>query len=440
MSEFTLTREQQQAFDLCENTSDNILIHGKPGVGKSVLIRALRETGQKHYTLAAPTGLAALNIGGKTLHSQFGIGVSNGVFAPDFNNFTTNDHVLRNVYHKVNTLIIDEISMVRADLLDYLDRELQAIKQSDLPFGGVQVIAVGDFFQLPPVTKDVERKQLKEYGYDSEFAFDAFSFKGFKVVSLENVQRQNDKEFIEFLHAARTGDITTKHLKLINRRVAPCTDFRISVTATNAQADMINNKQLSLIKEEPIKFEALQYGYWSAYPVEKVMTLKKGAQVMIKKNNADKPPYVKGGNNTASGKIVNGTICRILELPTKENNFCRVELEDGTMANIYSQRWELKEKQRNGDNKWEEKTIATFEQYPFQLAWAISIHKSQGQSFDKVHIDASRIFAAGQLYVAVSRARTLDGISLQAPIVQDSKRKMFWADKDVLRFNQSYIN
>lgn len=424
----TLTRELQDTFNLVESTNDNILIHGKPGVGKSVLIRALQETGSKNYTLSAPTGLAALNIGGKTLHSLFGIGVSDGVFAPDFNNFTQSPNVLNHVMHRVNHLIIDEISMVRADMLDYLDRALQHIKGSDLPFGGIQVICVGDFFQLPPVTKTEDKKQLKEYGYESEFAFDAHSFRGFKTVNLTNVLRQTDNAFISLLHAARTGDLTAKHLKLLNKQVGKLTDFRINLASTNKLAEIINMKNLSLLKSEAVTFEADRYGWWPANPVEQTLTLKVGAQVIIKKNNSDKPPAKQNG--MASGKIINGSICKIMELPTKEKDYTVVELEDGSTHNIYRQRWERKEKKQMG-GKWVEETVATYEQLPFQLAWAISMHKSQGQSFDKLHIDASRIFAAGQLYVALSRARTLEGVSLQGPISASS----FWADENVLRFN-----
>lgn len=432
MSEFQLTSEQQSIFDLIENTNDNILIHGKPGVGKSVLIRALRETGSKHYSLAAPTGLAALNIGGKTLHSLFGIAPSEGIYTPDFNIFTKNDNVLHHLYHKVNHLIIDEISMVRADMFDYLDRELRFVKNNNQPFGGVQIIAVGDFFQLPPVTKASDKKQLKEYEYKSQFAFDAFAFKDFKVVSLNTVLRQNEREFIDILHAARTGEISEKQTKVLNKQVAKCTDFRIQLAGTNQQADLINMKQLSLIKEEAVKFEAEKWGYWPQLPVEQSIQLKVGAQVLIKKNNTDKPPGAKG---LASGKIVNGSIAKIIELPTQEKPYTVVELEDGTQHNIYKTRWELKEKRRDKDGKWSEQPVASFEQVPFQLAWAISMHKSQGQSFDRVHIDALKIFEAGQLYVALSRARTLEGVSFQAPISKDN----FWADDNVLRFNKTYL-
>lgn len=436
-NEFILTHDQQTVFDLCEGSHQNILVHGKPGTGKSVVTRSLKENGVKHYAVAAPTGLAAINIGNgaKTLHSLFGIQPSEGAFAPDFNRFTQNEHVINNVYHRLNHLIIDEISMVRADMLDYIDRELQHIKGNDLPFGGIQVICVGDFFQLPPVTKPIDKKQLKEYGYDSEFAFDAFSFKDFKVITLNEVLRQSDKDFIELLHSARTGEVTDKQLKLINKRVGFINDFRIKLAATNAQADLINMKALSLLRTEEIKYEAIQFGYWPAVPAEKTLTLKVGAQVIIKKNNADKPPYkVNGAPPVASGKIVNGTICKIVELPTKENDFTIVELEDGSTHKIYKTRWELKEK-RKLDGAWIEEVKASYEQHPFQLAWAISMHKSQGQSFDKVHIDASRVFAAGQLYVALSRCRTLGGISLQAPIKADD----FWTDDNVMRFHKQNL-
>lgn len=430
MMKFQLTPEQQKIFDLVENSNENILIHGKPGVGKSVLIRALRETGQKHYTLAAPTGLAALNIGGKTLHSVFGIAPSEGAYAPDFNNFTKNDNVIDNVYHRLHHLIIDEISMVRADMLDYIDRQLQYIKGNDLPFGGVQIIAVGDFFQLPPVTKPRDKKELREYDYESEFAFDAFSFKGFRTVNLNTVLRQADPTFISLLHSARDGNVSSGQLKILNKQVGKNDGLRISLAAINSQADMINAKQLSLLSGDAIEFEAFKSGYWPALPVEQTIKLKVGAQVLIKKNNADKPPIKTGA--PASGKIVNGSLAKIKELPTAANDFTVVELEDGTEHKIYRARWELKEK-RKVDGKWVEQVVASYEQLPFQLAWAISMHKSQGQSFDKVHIDPDRVFAAGQLYVAVSRCRSLEGISLQRAIQPTD----FKTDENVLRFNQS---
>lgn len=432
MNEFTLTHQQQAIYDLCEATTNNILIHGKPGVGKSVVSRALRETGAKHYTMGAPTGMAAINVDGKTLHSIFGISVSDGIIPPDYNNFTKNENVTNNVFHRVKHLIIDEISMVRADMLDYIDRCLQYIKGDDSPFGGIQVIAVGDFYQLPPVARAADIKALKAEGYESQFAFDAFSFKGFNVITLDEILRQSDPEFIALLHAARSGSITKSQLKVLNKQVGKGDDLRIKLTAVNRQAEMINMKSLSLIRETPVSFEAERIGYWPSNPVEQTITLKKGAQVMIKKNNSDKEPGVRG---VASGLIINGTIGTLLELPTKEDPYAIIELADGSTHKIFKQRWERKEKQRGIGGGWEDKLVASFTQWPFQLAWAISMHKSQGQSFDRVHIDASKVFEAGQLYVALSRCRSLQGISLAAPVNEDN----FWANENVVRFEKEYI-
>lgn len=430
MSEFTLTSEQQSLYDLCENTDKNYLIHGKPGVGKSVLIRALRETGKKNWAVAAPTGLAALNIGGKTLHSTFGIVPSDGIYEPDFNLFTKNEHVHANVYYRIQHLIIDEVSMVRADLLDYIDRELRHIKGIDLPFGGIQVVVVGDFFQLPPITSDKDKKALKENGWASQFAFHAASFTSFTSTGLSKVLRQADEVFIGILHAARTGKLSGAQLKLLNKQVGKPNDFRPTLVAVNKQADLINLKQLSLIKEQPQKFIASKYGWWPALPVDEEITLKVGAHVMIKKNNADKAPGFGPGVLPASGRIVNGTICKISKLPSTEDGPLEIELEDGTKLPIYKAKWERKEKTKIAES-WSEKVVSWYEQYPVQLAWAISMHKSQGQSFDKIHIDPSRVFEAGQLYVALSRCRTLAGISLQTPI----NEKDFKVNEDVIRFN-----
>src|SRR6478609_812911 len=196
-----LTKDQQRLFDLVESTNDCILIQGKPGVGKSVLINALRETGSKHYDIAAPTGLAALNINGKTLHSLFGIAPSQGIYVPTYNNFTKSERVLNHLKYTVKHVIIDEVSMMRCDMLDFIDRQLRFIKQEDKPFGGVQVICFGDFFQLPPLVSPLERRDLKEQDYKSEFAFDSHVFKHFTTLSLNEVLRQADPIFLDILHS-----------------------------------------------------------------------------------------------------------------------------------------------------------------------------------------------------------------------------------------------
>lgn len=422
-----LTVDQQRIFDIIENTDANILVHGKPGVGKTVLIRALKEFGQKSYTIGAPTGLAALNGGGKTLHSIFGIPISDGILAPDFNKYTNNPNIRNFILHKLHHLIIDEISMVRADVLDYIDRLLRDVKQSDLPFGGVQIIAVGDFFQLPPIVKTQDRKDMQAVGYKSEFAFDAFCFKSFKSLILSEVLRQKgDDNFIKILHASRTGQINEAGLKVLNARVEPCTDFRIRLTATIKQSDAVNQQHLAAIQEPAKEYSASSFGTWPAFPAETVLSLKVGAQVLIKVNRADRPPNAKG---PFESKVVNGSLGIITELPEDEPTRVMVELSTGEIVPVYRARWEQKVKEKIGE-QWTERVVAAFEQIPIQLAWAISMHKSQGQSFEFVHVDPSSIFAAGQLYVALSRARSLAGLSLQSP----ASKKSFWTNQRVIEF------
>lgn len=434
--EHPLTPTQQTFFDLIENTNDNYWILGKPGVGKSVLIRALTEMGMKHYTKAAPTGLAALNVGGKTLHSHFGIPVSQGIFAPDFNRFTNNPNVLNYVEHTVKHLIIDEVSMVRSDMLDFIDRFLRFVKRVDEPFGGIQVIAVGDFFQLPPIVNKADKDAMQAAGWRSEFAFDAKCVADFKPLVLEEVLRQKgDDGFIKLLHSAREvtkeKPFPIKMLQLLNRRVEKPTTPRLRLTGTNKQALEVNTRELSAISSPVVEFHANNFGTWPEFPAETVLTLKVGAQVLIKKNGADRPPEAKG---KFVSEVVNGSLGNVREICEKSEAApacVRVELRNGNTVPIYMARWERKEKEKvNG--VWCEKVFASFEQMPLQLAWAISMHKSQGQSFEFVHVDPSAIFAAGQLYVALSRARSLSGLSLESPC----STSKFWTNKRVLQWTK----
>lgn len=444
--EYQLTADQQRIFDLVENTNDNYWILGKPGVGKSVLIRALTEMGMKHYTKAAPTGLAALNVGGKTLHSHFGIPVSSGIFAPDFNRFTTNTNILAYVEHTIKHLIIDEVSMVRSDTLDYIDRFLRHVKRVDEPFGGIQVIAVGDFFQLPPIVNTEDRKDMEKCGWRSEFAFDAKCTADLKPLVLEQVLRQKDDTFINILHSARTGSVLPKQLQLLNKRVSKPANICLKLTGKNRDADDINQRSLAEISAPSVEFHANNFGSWPEFPAPTVLTLKVGAQVLIKKNGADRPPDAKG---KFVSEVVNGSLGVITEITqadiskqdgdsseiigndTHRYAHVKVELRNGNIVPVYIARWERKEKERvNG--QWQERVLASFEQMPLQLAWAISMHKSQGQSFDYVHVNPSSIFAAGQLYVALSRARTLEGLTLESPC----STSKFWANKRVMQWTK----
>lgn len=421
--EFKLTKNQQQIFELVESSRDNILIFGKPGVGKSVLINTLVAKGQKDYTLAAPTGLAALNINGRTLHSLFRLPVSEGIILPSYNRFPDDDRTIANIKYNLRCLIIDEISMVRADVLDYIDRMMRAIRGNQHPFGGAQVIAVGDFFQLPPVTRREEMIQLQQNGYLSPFAFHAKVFSSFKSVQLNEVLRQNDPTFLEILDEARIGQVHFTSTTILNERVQPAQEFVIRLTGTNDQADGINRTCLSAIPDAPQYYDARVYGTWPAYPCEPKLTLKVGAQVMIKMNGADRPPKTQG---EFVSKVVNGMVAVVTQF--KEESI-EVQLKDGTLVDIYKKTWERKVKEVV-DGEHTEKVVAVFSQFPLSLAWAISMHKSQGQSYDQVHIDPSKIFAPGQLYVALSRCRSLEGLSLEAPVTP----RKFFADKNVLEF------
>lgn len=431
--QFTLTKEQQKTFDLVDNGAftRNVLIQGKPGVGKSVLINALTSNGQKQYTLAAPTGLAALNIGGKTLHSLFMLPVSKGIIEHDFDKFTTNDNVIKHIRYRLKYLIIDEISMVRSDMFDYINRLLKYIKGNDKPFGGVQMILVGDFYQLPPVVSGFERKQLHDAEFASEFVFDSRAFHegNFEVVELTEVLRQKDPVFLDLLDQARVGKIQNNYVSVLNKKVGFKDDGRIRLCGGNKTADEVNQLTLRKLEGKAQQYNADCYGDCKELlkGLDEHLQLKIGAQVMVKKNNADIPP---GNKSPINSFVVNGTMGRVAAL---EVDRIEIELPGGRRVFIYRQSMEQKIKDKV-DGEWTERIVAYVTQIPVALAWAISMHKSQGQSFDKVHIDASQIFAAGQLYVALSRCRSLDGVSFEAKV----NSMKFFANKSVTKFFQKH--
>lgn len=426
--QFVLTKSQQAIFDAVEQTHDNYLLIGKPGTGKSVVTRALANNGQKNYTLCGPTGLAALNINGRTLHSVFRIPVSKGIIHPDYVQFPKDDRTINVLRYGIKYLIIDECSMVRADMFDYIDRLLRHVRLNDKPFGGLQVILIGDFFQLPPVVLSQEKKELKEYGYSSEFIFHSHVWEqaNFHILQLTEVLRQQgDIKFIKLLHGARTGNLRPADVRLMDKLVGRQDDLRISLTGTNRQADEINARHLLSIDQPTKTFTAEMWGQWPAYPVDPELTLKVGAQVMVRKNRADLDPARPAKEQHSI--VVNGTIGKVVEM---EDSHVAIELPDGRTAKIYRSTWEMKVKQKTDEGKWQEITVAGYTQMPLSLAWAISIHKSQGQTFERVHIDATKIFAPGQMYVALSRCKTLAGISLEQKLTTGK----FWPNRAVIDF------
>jgi ATP-dependent DNA helicase PIF1 len=426
--EITLNNEQQHLFELIENTTDNYCILGAPGVGKSVLINHLMQYGKKPYTLTAPTGLAALNINGHTLHKTFNIPVFEGLIPYDYlpkmsdRQFEINSRIA-----SITHLIIDEISMVRIDVFEYINRLLKWAKKSEQDFGGVQLILLGDFYQLPPVCKPKELKELKEAGIETPFVFSSPLFSNFRVHVLREVMRQKgDTGFIDILHKARGGAIDMRTIKDLNTRVQR-PEKVLQLVSTNKEAERINLTQLKLIEGQPTYYQAQVFGDWAADPFPRVLSLKVGAQIIVKKNGADFPPHPETGSARFETKLVNGTLGTVVELHTN-----RVVIDvSGELHNVYIQKQERKVRQWNDvAEEFEEKVVASFKQLPLDLAWAISIHKSQGQTFNAVHISSKRIFAPGQLYVALSRTRSLAGITLEEPI----RSSQFFVDRRVIKF------
>lgn len=402
----TLTKHQRQFFDLIESTPNNYFVSGGPGTGKSVLINALSTHGKKKYHLTAPTGMAAVNINGSTIHSL--LGIPSGVIPPSYNKYLSYEAARANIKYNLRSLIIDEISMVRVDTLDFIHRTLCDIKGNVLPFGGVQIIVVGDFFQLPPVVNHYDNLLLQEDGWNHPFAFGHPLFKTFKVLQLKQVLRQSkDKEFMRILEQCRNGNLSQASLRALNRQVKPLKDKCIQLVATNSKCDEINEHNLRKIKKKSTEYSADSYGSWPAFPVETVIELKVGAQILVKRNGAD----IERGRPRGMGQIVNGTIGTVKSLHPD-----RVTITTkGKDYTIYRARWERKEREQvNGE--WVETVKAAFEQIPLRLAWAISMHKSQGQTFDRVHIDPAKVFTAGQLYVAISRCRSLKGITFEREV------------------------
>lgn len=448
METLPLTKTQQAIFDFVEDTDKNVFITGRPGTGKSVLTNALRQLGRKDYRVAAPTGLAALNVNGKTLHSMFRLPVSDGIIAPDYNKFSQIDNVVKFVRYQLRWLIIDEISMVRVDQFDFIDRFCRLVRNDSRPFGGIQVIAVGDFYQLPPVAKPDDVKALKAAGWESPFVFSSRLFEGFETRKLTEVLRQKwDRKFVDILARMRVGELTPKDLAAINGLVEPdFEDIRIRLVSTNAEAFSTNSKELAKLGGEIVTFSATQTGVWPVkdnFPAETELTLKVGAQVMVKLNKADIPQGERGDSDVVNGDL--GIVEEIFDgQPDTEEGpgfdseepYVEVRLrKNDSVVKIWRRRWEYKVKEKIG-NDWTERVVASFEQIPLSLAWAISMHKSQGQSFEAVHINCEKIFAPGQAYVAFSRCRTLEGITLESRV----NASKFFANKEVVKFFKQLEN
>ncbi len=410
--------ERNEVFDLAyrfvTETSENIFLTGKAGTGKTTFLKYLKENCSKNIVVAAPTGVAAINAGGVTLHSLFQLPFH--PFLPTKNN---KDELLAKIrfnkqrqqlLRKVELLVIDEISMVRCDTMDAIDTILKSVRRKyDVPFGGVQLLCIGDLHQLPPVAQNHEWNILQEY-YSSPFFFDSIVIKEQMplLIELNKIYRQKENSFVELLNKVRNNYMNADDFEDLHLRYNP--SFRskleekyITLTSHNNQADQINARELQKLLNPSYKYEAIIDGDFpeNNYPAEGSLVLKVGAQVMFLKNDLVLKRYF------------NGKIGVIKSLNDEE---IIVECDDINIS-VSMETWENSRYVLDRvDGKLQQETLGTFTQFPLRLAWAITIHKSQGLTFEKVMIDAGAAFSSGQVYVALSRCNSLDGIVLLSKI------------------------
>ncbi len=402
MIKVTLNQEKLDLFDYISSTKNHIFITGKAGTGKSTLLEHLRSNSDKNTIVCAPTGIAAINVGGQTIHSLFRL---------PFNYIKLEnlkiDYKALKVLRELDMLIVDEISMVRADVLDAMDYLLRrAKKEEHLPFGGVQIVAFGDMYQLPPVVTDEDIFEYTNDGYSGFYFFHAkvWNEAHLDVRELQEIFRQKDEDFKNILNKIRTGHIDTSVLQKINTRTSGTVPPGAVVLATtNATVSYLNQQKLTSLDEKEFIYKAAVTGEFSSseYPTEETLTLKVGAQIMMLKNDSEH-------------RWANGTIGRIFSLSKDE---IKVFIDKQTYT-VKAETWsKIRYNLNETTNKIEEEVVASFTQFPLRLAWAITIHKSQGQTYEKVCIDLGRgAFAHGQTYVALSRATSLDGLFLARPL------------------------
>lgn len=396
---------------IVEKTDMSLFLTGKAGTGKTTFLREVVRYTKKKCIVLAPTGIAAVNAGAMTIHSffQFGLGpFVQGVIEPK-SDFRINKSKLELIRH-LQLLIIDEVSMVRADLMDHIDVELRRIRRNSKPFGGVQLLMIGDLQQLPPIAHGGEDELLRQY-YKTLYFFSSSALKSMKYscIELKNVYRQTDRHFIDILNHARDCTLTSQDIFDLNARYVPgfspnSEDGYIRLMTHNRQVDYVNETELEKLDNKPYTFVAAVTGTFpeESYPTADSLTLKKGAQVMFIKNDPDR-------------RFINGTLGEVKSI---DKNSIAVRLaESGTIIDVEPMEWQNIRYQFDEESKEiSSKQIGRFKQYPLKAAWAITVHKSQGLTFDKAIIDVHAAFSPGQAYVALSRCRTLDGLVLSSPV------------------------
>jgi ATP-dependent DNA helicase PIF1 len=416
VTELTLSAEQQAVFDAIETTQEHIFVTGRAGTGKSTLLNHLSWHTSKQIVICAPTGVAALNVGGQTIHSLFRLPI--GVIA---DHEIEQSRELRKLLGTIDTIVIDEVSMVNADLLDAVDRSLrQARQRPHEAFGGAQVVLFGDPYQLAPVPGDADERAYFEDQYRSMWFFDAkvWSDADLRIYELSIIHRQHEDEFKYMLNAVRHGRVTAEIAKRLNEtgaRPAP-TDGAITLATTNSTVTRINASALAKLPGRALTARAEVSGEFGgrAYPADESLELKVGAQVMFLRNDSDQ-------------RWVNGSIGTV----TKIDSTVWVEV-DGETHQVQPAVWEKYRYSYSPLTKSLKKDIvAEFTQFPLRLAWAVTIHKSQGKTYDRAIVDlGERSFAPGQTYVALSRISELDGLYLTRPL----RPSDIIVDENVLRF------
>lgn len=421
-------------FDLIEHTNRSVFLTGKAGTGKTTFLNDFVKKTRKKYIVVAPTGIAAINAGGVTIHSMFGLPLRTFLPTTDRIDGSLANNIADLMPHfkyrkdklkllrEVEVLIIDEVSMLRADVLDMMDFSLRFIRRNNQRFGGVQMLFIGDLYQLPPVVRD---EHILKICYQSPFFFDSHAVKDIPLLTIEltKVYRQSDEKFLDILNAIRDGDVANINFDVLNERYDPDfkagTDSYVYLCSHNRMADEINQQKLEEIDLTVKTYEAKLFGDFkeNQFPNEQFLELKVGAQVMFIRNDI-----------TGEKKYFNGKLGEIISL---DDNEIKVVL-DGSEREIVVKRevWEQKKYFLDTEKNIKEEVLGSFEQFPIKLAWAVTIHKSQGLTFDNVIIDAGKSFTAGQVYVALSRCRTLEGIVLKSKITPE----VIFKDNRILQF------
>jgi len=421
------------AFDFLQYTQENLFITGKAGTGKTTFLRRLIQESPKKMVVVAPTGVAAIQANGVTMHSlfqlPFGLYISSykKKWGVDMDNNIINEHQLlsqlrinaakRQLLQNVELIIVDEVSMVRADYMDAMDTVLRFVRRSSQPFGGCQMLFIGDMYQLPPVVQNHERLILME-NYNSVYFFDAHVLKDKPPICIEfdKIYRQTDPTFIQLLNSVRNNAMDQDDFELLESRYFPHIDTAddgvITISSHNATVDAINAQALQALKSKSQIFKADVVGNFPdhAFPMPVELELKEGAQVMFTKND-------KGENR----RYYNGKIGKILRINRFDNQITIEFKNESDTITIEPEKWEnIRYHYDEANDKINEEVIGTFQQFPLKLAWAVTIHKSQGMTFDEAIVDAGKSFAPGQVYVALSRLRTLDGLYLKSKITAQS--------------------